>query len=696
MPLRGLADSEDDVPDRGIAMKRQQVLADFGELAIRSDDLDDILTEACRLVAQALGTRRAWILEILTDNREMFVRAGVGCGPNVVGTERIPMKETSPETLSISMAEPVIIPDISREDRFTPPAFMTAAGVVTLVNVPIFLPGRRPYGILQVDSTTPRDPDDDDMRFLRTYASILGPVIDRLHLVQECHTTENRLRASEDRQRLLLQLSDAIRPLTDADEIRTTGARILGRHLGANRVAYAEDVGDGQHFDVCCNYLDGANEMTGRYRYADFGPDALGFLQAGIQVHDDIAAENRLTAAQKQSLADDGVAAALNVPCVKRGQLLAWLGVSYKKPHHFEPEEIDLVKEVGDRTWAAIKRARAEAALRESEEGLRAIMESALDYAIFTTDVEGRIETWSPGAQAVFGWTAEQAIGQDMAMTFTPEDRARGVPWGEMAEAREHGCAPNVRWHLRNDGRRVFIEGSTRPLGGSGAGPRGFLKIGQDVTQRKHWDERQKVLVAELQHRTRNLLAVVRSMAEETIRSSADLQDFGEAFRDRMEALARVQSLLSRLEERERIAFDLLIRTELMSLGVMAGSDDRVSLDGPDGVRLRSSAVQTLALALHELATNATKYGALSQHGGQLAISWRVAPVPGGSDPWLHIDWRESGVAMPDADALPSGTGQGRELIERALPYQLQARTSYELGRDGVHCTISIPVSAST
>lgn len=134
---------------------------------------------------------------------------------------------------------------------------------------------------------------------------------------------------------------------------------------------------------------------------------------------------------------------------------------------------------------------------------------------------------------------------------------------------------------------------------------------------------------------------------------------------------------------------------EAFAFGALNGGLDRVVLDGPAGVRLRSSTVQMLAMALHELATNAVKYGALGQANGQLAITWSLEQSGTDSKPWLHIDWKESGVAMPPAGSAPQGTGQGRELIERALPYQLRARTSYRLGSDGVHCTISIPVFAS-
>lgn len=102
--------------------------------------------------------------------------------------------------------------------------------------------------------------------------------------------------------------------------------------------------------------------------------------------------------------------------------------------------------------------------------------------------------------------------------------------------------------------------------------------------------------------------------------------------------------------------------------------------------------MQTLALALHELATNAVKYGALSQSGGQLDISWTVKEAASG-ERRLLVDWRERGIAVSAGKpAVSEGSGYGRELIERALPYQLNARTTYAFEADGVHCTIDIAI----
>jgi two-component sensor histidine kinase len=207
-----------------------------------------------------------------------------------------------------------------------------------------------------------------------------------------------------------------------------------------------------------------------------------------------------------------------------------------------------------------------------------------------------------------------------------------------------------------------------------------------DISAHKAAEEGLSLLVAELQHRTRNLIAVVSALADKTVRESQSLEDFRERFGDRLAAVSRVQSLLSRLTEGERVSFDSLIRTEL---DAHAASPGQVTLEGPAGVRLRSGSVQTFALALHELATNAVKYGALSQPFGRLSVVWSVEQE---AQPMLHVDWRETGVALNDEAGI-SLSGYGRELIERALPYQMKARTSYAFGPDGVHCTIAAPIS---
>jgi two-component sensor histidine kinase len=200
-------------------------------------------------------------------------------------------------------------------------------------------------------------------------------------------------------------------------------------------------------------------------------------------------------------------------------------------------------------------------------------------------------------------------------------------------------------------------------------------------------------VVAELQHRTRNLISVVGRIASRTLKASKTFDDFEASFQDRLEVLGRTQGLLFRTQEGGRVTLDELITTELAAQCVPVEGNGRVTLDGPRGVPLRSRTVQSLAMALHELMTNAVKYGALKQPNGHLAVRWREETEAESGKPWLQLDWKESGVEMPPLGAKPHGSGQGRELIERVLPYQFDARTTFALEKDGVHCTISLPTS---
>lgn len=175
-------------------MARQRALADFGELALRSGNLDEVLTEACRLVGRAFATNLAKVVEIEEEGRApaLFVRAGVGWPPGVVGEVRLAADVHSSESYAIKSGVPIVTSDIREEGRFGFPDFMVEAGVRGMVNVPIFLPGGKPYGLLQVDSREAWDPQDEDVEFLRTYAMILGPVIDRLHKIHALQQATDR------------------------------------------------------------------------------------------------------------------------------------------------------------------------------------------------------------------------------------------------------------------------------------------------------------------------------------------------------------------------------------------------------------------------------------------------------------------------------------------------------------------------
>jgi two-component system, chemotaxis family, CheB/CheR fusion protein len=172
---------------------------------------------------------------------------------------------------------------------------------------------------------------------------------------------------------------------------------------------------------------------------------------------------------------------------------------------------------------------------------------------------------------------------------------------------------------------------------------------------------------------------------------SQTFAEFKARYHERLQALGRAQGLLSRKNE-GRVTFDELLNAELSAQSVRVGQNGSVTLDGPKGIPLRSGTVQTVAMVMHELVANAVKYGALKQPSGHLTVRWHLEARGEGGKPWLHLDWKESGVEMPPS---PQATGQGRALIEQALPYQFGAHTRFALEEDGIHCTISLPVSSA-
>lgn len=319
---------------------------------------------------------------------------------------------------------------------------------------------------------------------------------------------------------------------------------------------------------------------------------------------------------------------------------------------------------------------------RESGERLRLIVENAQDYAIFTTDPNGIVRDWRAGAVAVFGYTSEEMTGKSCNNLFVPEDREARQPERERAAVAEHGKASDVRWHLRKDGSRVFIDGVSTALRDPDGGLVGFLKIAQDVTERHSADERQRLLLAELQHRVRNILAMIRSVARRTAETSDTVREYAQHLEGRIDAMARTQAILTR-EPGSAVDLEGIVQSELLSV---VAQEDKVWCEGP-AVCLEPKAAEILTLAIHELVTNAVKYGAFSQPAGQLEIRWEVEDR--GADEWLVFTWEEARV---EGVLLDGREGFGTELITRRVPYELGGSGTYELRPGGIRTVIECPL----
>ena len=492
-------------------LQQRSALASFGELSLKSEDLDEILTEACRLVSEALDTDMAKVMELRDDGNFLFVRAGVGWKPGVVGEVCLSRDPGSSEGRALDTGAPVISRDIATEDRFEFAEFLKENGVRALVNV-IIIGGHEkpPFGILQVDSREPRDFNEDDISFLRTYANLLAAAVDRMQTDSERRSEQRRLAASELRLRTLVE--------------------------GIPQLVWRSTAG--------------GNWSWASPQWQDYTGQSGG-----------------------ESL--------------KRG----WLD------------------------------------------------------ALHPDDRPAAIEAWS----SVDGETPLEG------------------------EYRIRDAAGDYKWHQLRAAPALDEEGAVNEWFGTAT----------DIDELRRLQTEQQTLVAELQHRTRNLIGVVDSVIGQTLRGASLPGELRSKVQGRLQALSRVQGLLSQSHQ-ESITLERLITLELEAMAADR-LDDRIAVAGPhvcDG----ETTVHTLALVLHELATNARKYGALKQDGGRLKVGWES--VGEGRSRSLVLTWREEGISIA-ADA-ELGAGFGFALIKRAIPHQLNAKTGLAFGADWLECTIEL------
>jgi PAS domain S-box-containing protein len=325
--------------------------------------------------------------------------------------------------------------------------------------------------------------------------------------------------------------------------------------------------------------------------------------------------------------------------------------------------------------------AEAMAALRESEERFRGLVEGFGQFS-WEASADGVIEVDSPGWRAFTGQSLEGWLGRGWADAIHPDDRAATErTWREVVAS---GCAVDHEYRLWHAASQSWRWSNVRavPITNPDGSIRKWSGMNIDVTDRHKMLARQEVLVNELQHRARNLLGVVASIADSTVRQGGSV----EAFEVRLQALSRTQDLLSQAGS-DKVEVGALVRAELAAHADSGSRRARVS--GPE-VHLTTRQVQNFALALHELATNAVKYGALRDGNGELLVTWEVVRDKR-QRRRLALSWIESGVAV-EPDKI-TRRGYGTELIQEALTYALEAKVDYALGKDGVRCRIEMPVS---
>jgi two-component system, chemotaxis family, CheB/CheR fusion protein len=308
---------------------------------------------------------------------------------------------------------------------------------------------------------------------------------------------------------------------------------------------------------------------------------------------------------------------------------------------------------------------RHEEALRESEQRYRALFESASDM-VLALDPDLHITSVNQAAQRILGFTPEEMVGAPLNQFVDAEEAGKFRIGGTFEVALR---AKDPRTIVTFEVRASFL----RDAAGT---PTGIHAIARDVSERKQAEARQGMLLRELQHRTKNILAVVQSLVTNTLRNSETVAQAQEALLGRLHAVATAQ---------EFVAADGSTGAPLLTLidGELAPFAERVRMEGPPMV-VSNAFAQTFTLVIHELATNAAKYGAFSAADGTVTMAWKVEDEAGGAEPLFHLSWVERGG--PPA-TIPKRSGFGRKIIG------LLGQPTLQYLPEGLEYRVSVPMS---
>jgi PAS domain S-box-containing protein len=335
------------------------------------------------------------------------------------------------------------------------------------------------------------------------------------------------------------------------------------------------------------------------------------------------------------------------------------------------------------RVVQALDRSRQD--LRQQRERWNATYEHAA-IGIVEVDAEGRFLRVNEAICSIAGLTREELLGSRLYARTHPGDRDVDEELYRRQVAGDIGVYSLEKRFVRKDGRVIWIAVRSSTVRDANGGFLYGVRVVQDVTDRKEAEERQKLLIDELNHRVKNTLATVQSLATQTARGTDSPEAFRTAFEGRLIALSHAHDQLTR---RHWTSADLRDIIAGATAPYLTRSQDQAMLEG-EVVIVTPRVALTLAMAMHELATNAAKYGALSVPEGGVAVRWRVLHAPRHV---LQIEWREhDGPPV----SVPERRGFGSRFIEGSVASELQGTARLDFAADGLCCSMEIPIGTES
>ncbi len=590
---------------------------------------DEIYRAALRAIADALRCERASILLFDASQVMRFV-----AWSDLSESYRKAVDGHSPWTPEVENPEAIYVHDIRLGDETDAlKAAIELEGIRALAFIPLIANGRL-IGKFMTYHPAPHRFTDHEKVLANTIARQLALAVSRYRYEEELRASEQRFRVMSEHAPVMIWMSDP-----------------QGHCLHLNRMLRAfwgvEESGIGG--------FDWSTTM-----HPDDAPEIGRSIMKAIQDQTSVALKGRYANAQ-------GRYRVLQTDARPRfspgGEFLGMIGVN-----------VDITE-----------REDAEKALRESEQRFRNAVEAAPSGMIMT-DGEGRIVLTNAHAERLLGYGREEMVGQAIEMLVPerfrghhPSDR-RG--YHEQPSARVMGVGRDL-FARRKDGTELPVEIGLSPFETN----QGLMALAAivDITDRKKAEAHRELLIAELNHRVKNTLSTVQSLAMQTFKNASDKGAVG-AFEARLMALSSAHDVLTRASWESASLREVI---EQAISPYQSDSADRFGVEGRE-VRLAPKPALAIAMGLHELCTNAAKYGALSRPEGRISIAWTVEGTDLAAQ--LRLCWQEQGGPVVQE---PRRKGFGSLLVEKLLAADLDGTVVLAYARDGVRCSITAPLRGS-
>ena len=385
----------------------------------------------------------------------------------------------------------------------------------------------------------------------------------------------------------------------------------------------------------------------------------------------------------KSVLKGEGIRACAFIPVTIDGAVVGKFMTYYATPHSFLDEETSLAVTIARQVGFALDRLRADEmrqAANATRQRLASIIESS-DDAIVSKDLNGNVVSWNIGAERLFGYTAEEMVGKPITLLI-PDDHLDEEPRILEQIRRGERIDHYETIRRRKDGVLLNISLSVSPVKDVSGRIVGASKIARDITERKQAEEQKNLLINELNHRVKNTLATVQSLAMQTFRGAQSGSDARDRFAARLAALSNAHDVLTSASWMSASMREIVSR----ATGAFRTAE-RMRFSGPD-VRIAPKQALALSMALHELCTNASKYGALSNDSGRVEIAWKIGNRE--NVRFAELTWTEAGGPPVVA---PARKGFGSRMIERYLANELGGEVSIDFRPEGVVCEMTTPLA---